>query len=103
MLSSTMSAALVQPSSQLQVQQRNQVAVQPFRAAAGLRCERLGAVPAPCRALLWGLCCTAAGWQSAEGNRLLPWVALVQAQRQPAARGGAPQQRRPGGEDDSQG
>ena len=50
MLSSTMAAALVQPSSQLLVQQRNQMAVQPFQAAAGLRCERLGAVPTPCRA-----------------------------------------------------
>jgi hypothetical protein len=49
MLSFTMAAALVQPSSQLLVQQRNGMAVQPFQAAVGLRCERLAAVPAPCR------------------------------------------------------
>ena len=50
MLSSTMAAALVQPSSQLLLRQRNRMAVQPFQAAAGLRCERLAAVPPPCRA-----------------------------------------------------
>lgn len=48
MLSSTMAAALVQSCSQLQVQQRTQMAVQPFQAAAGLRRNgglRLAAAP----------------------------------------------------------
>ena len=48
-------------------------------------------------ARLWGLCCTRICVTSSCPDLLAPSTGLVQAERQPAARGGAPQQRRPGG------